>query len=168
MPRIVANPEFAKLTPRLHVQGDNRLGRRLRLPRLLRRILLQSLLPNPRGLGILLLIVGAEEIDIVVVNRSLLLLLRRLGRVDGELAGLGTVGGVSLAWVAREGGELGLEGRDVLVPAVGVRVLFDLRGLLEGLEGLDVGLGGAVTTRGGQSLRRPNHKRGAMQSLCKC
>lgn len=62
---------------------------------------------------------------------------------------LRAVGGVLLGGVAWEGGEFGLEGLDVLVPAVGVGVVLRLRGGLDGLEGLDVGLGGGVAGEAG-------------------
>ena len=51
---------------------------------------------------------------------------------------------MGLAWVSGQLRELWLEGGDVLVPSVGVRVLLDLWCLLELLEALDVGLGWAI------------------------
>lgn len=58
---------------------------------------------------------------------------------------LGAVRGVFFCRVAGEGGEFGLEGRNVLVPAVGVGVLGNVWLLLDALEGLDVGLGRGIT-----------------------
>lgn len=136
-----------KRTPRLDIQRHNRLSSRLALSLLLLCVLRQSLLPDPHSLRILLFVVRAEEIDLIIVIAALgLLLLRRLGRVDCKLRGLRAVGGVLFRWVARKGGELGLEGGDVLVPAVGVRVLLDGGWGLDGLVGLDVCLGGAVAS----------------------
>lgn len=126
-------------TPWLDVHGDDRLGSGLGLSGLLASVLGKTLLSYPDGLGILLLVVGTEKVNLVIV---LLLggLLRGLGGVQGELAGVGAVGGVLLGWVTRERRELGLERGNVLVPAVGVGELLDGGLALEGLEGLDVGL----------------------------
>jgi hypothetical protein len=65
--------------------------------------------------------------------------------VDGQLRDLWTVGGVGFAWVARERGELGLVGGDMLVPAVGIGVLLNGGGALGGLEDFNVGLRGTVS-----------------------
>lgn len=92
-------------------------------------------------LSILLLVVRAEEVDIVII---LLGVLGGLGGVDGKLSGLGAVGSELLGWVTGQRRELGLERGDVLVPAVGVGVLGDLRLSLQGLESLDIGLGRTV------------------------
>ena len=67
-----------------------------------------------------------------------------LGGVEGKLLRARAVGGGLLGGVARELGELRLVGGDVLVPAVGVGVLLDGGGLLQLLEGLDIGLGGTI------------------------
>ena len=131
----------AKLTPRLNVKGDNRLSGRLGLAGLLLGVLSETLFADTSSLSVLLLVVRAEKVDIVII---LLSLLGGLGGVDGELRGLGAVSGELLGWVARERGELGLERGDVLVPAVGVGVLGRLRLGLQGLEGLDIGLGRTV------------------------
>ena len=129
-----------KHTPRLNVKGDNGLGGRLHLALLLLLVLLDT-----GGLELLvllvILVVGAEEVDLIVI---LLLLLGSLGRVEGELLGAGAVGGGLLGGVAGELGELRLERGDVLVPAVGEGVLLNSRGLLDLLEGLHIGLGGAI------------------------
>ena len=90
------------LTPWLNVQSDNRLGSWLGLAGLLLCVFLQSLLADLGGLCVLLLIVRAEEIDIVVI----LLLFWCLGWVEGELRGLWAVCGGSLAWVTWQRGEL--------------------------------------------------------------
>lgn len=60
---------------------------------------------------------------------------------------------MGLAWVSGQLRELWLEGGDVLVPSIGVRVLLDLWCLLELLEALDVGLGWAIAVR--MSARKP-------------
>ena len=94
---------------------------------------------------------------------------------------LRAVGGVLLGGVAWQGGEFGLEGLDVLVPAVGVGVVLRLRGGLDGLEGLDVGLGGGVAGDAGlvsaalhgiiacnvceEESRKAKHVRGAETAL---
>jgi len=131
-----------KLTPWLDVHGDNRLGSGLRLAGLLGGVLLEALLTDTGVLGILLLVVGTEEIDIIIV--IVLSVGSGLGGVDGELSRLGTVGSELLGGVTGERGELGLERGDVLVPAGSVGVLGDLGGSLQGLEGLDIGLGRTV------------------------
>ncbi|KAI7498817.1 hypothetical protein KC357_g166 [Hortaea werneckii] len=158
--------------------GDHGLGSWLRaLGGLLLRVLLQTLLLDPLSLLILFLVVRAEEVDLVVVSGSV----RGLGRVGGELVRLRAVGGVLLGRVAWQGGEFGLEGLDVLVPAVGVGVVLRLRGGLDGLEGLDVGLGGGVAGDAGlvsaalhgiiacnvceEESRKAKHVRGAETAL---
>jgi len=136
--------DFVALTPGLDVQGDDRLGSGLRLASLLCGVLLEALLTNTGVLSILLLVVRAEEVNVVIV--LLLSVGSGLGRVDGELRGLGAVSSELLGRVTGERRELGLERGDVLVPAVGVGVLGDIRGSLQGLEGLDIGLGRTVAT----------------------
>ena len=125
-------------TPWLYVKGDNGLGGRLALAGLLLVVLGQAL-----GLELLRLLVDlvvrAEKVDIVVVL-GLGLLLGSSGGVEGELAGLGAVGGSLLGWVTGEGLELALKGEDVVVPPPGVRELLGGRNLLDLLEDLDVGL----------------------------
>ena len=127
----------SKLTPRLNVKGDDGLSSSLGLAGLLLGVLGETLFTNTSSLGVLLLVVRAEKVDIIII---LLSLLGGLGGVDGKLGGLGAVSGELLGWVTGERGELGLERGDVLVPAVGVGVLGRLRLGLQGLEGLDIGL----------------------------
>lgn len=128
-------------TPGLDVEGDDGLGGGLHLALLLLLVLL-----NTGSLELLvlliLLVVGAEEVDLIVILLSGLL--GSLGGVDGELLGAGAVGGGLLGGVAGELGEFRLVGGDVLVPAVGEGVLLNRRSLLDLLEGLHVGLGGAI------------------------
>lgn len=128
-----------KRTPRLNIHGDNRLGSDLGLVLLLLAVLGQTLLTDTDGLGILLLVVRAEQVDIVVVLGG-----GGLGGVQGDLGDLRAVDGVGLAGIALEGGELILECSNVLVPASSSRVLGGVGSLLEGLEDGDVGLGGRV------------------------
>lgn len=92
-------------TPRLHVHGHNGLGGRLGLALLLLAVLSQALLTDTRSLSILLLIVRAEQVNILVVISGGL---GGLGGVDGHLGGLGAVDGVGLGGITRQGGELGL------------------------------------------------------------
>jgi len=129
------------IVPGLDVHGDNRLGGGLRLASLLCGVLLEALLTDTGVLSILLLVVRAEEVDIVII---VLGVLGGLGGVDGKLSGLGAVGSELLGWVTGQRRELGLERGDVLVPAVGVGVLGDFRLSLQGLESLDIGLGRTV------------------------
>ena len=126
-----------KLTPGLNVKGDDGLGGGLYLASLLLVVLGETL--SLDALSLLIdLVVRAEQVDIIVVLLSLLL--RSLSGVDGELAGLGAVGGGLLGWVTRESLELALEGEEVVVPPPGVRELLGGRNLLDLLEDLDVGL----------------------------
>lgn len=138
------------VVPRLDVHGDDALGRGLGLALLLLLVLCQPFVANARRLCILLLVVTAEQVDLVVV------LLGRgvgLGRgVDGHGRGVGAVCGVLLGWVAGEGGELGLERGNVLVPAGGVRELGDIGLLGKSLVGLHVGLRGRVAVETGVSV----------------
>lgn len=136
-----------KHTPRLHIHSHNGLGSRLGLALLLLAVLSQTLVPDTGRLRILLLVVRAEQVDILVVVVSSSS--GGLGRVQGDLGGIGAVDGVGLGGVAGEGGELGLEGRNVLVPAGGVGVLGRVGGGGDGLEDGDVGLGGVVAVGGG-------------------
>jgi len=126
------------LTPGLDVKGDNRLGSRLYLAGLLLVVLSKTLSLDALSL-LINLVVGAEQVDIVVVL-SLGLLLGGSSGVEGELAGLGAIGGGLLGWVTGEGLELALEGEEVVVPPPGVRELLGGRDLLDLLEDLDVGL----------------------------
>lgn len=134
----------AKLTPWLHIHGDNGLGGRLDLAGLLLVVLSQTL--SLELLSLLVdLVVAAEQIDLVIV---LLLSSRGLGGVDGELRLLRAVGSVFLGWVARERRELRLPGEDVVVPAPCKGELLGGRDGLQLLEDLDIGLrrGVAVIT----------------------
>jgi hypothetical protein len=128
-------------TPGLDVKGDNGLGSRLGLAGLLLLVLLNTGSLELLVLLVLLLVVGAEEVNLVIL---LLSLLGSLGGVEGKLLRARAVGSGLLGGVARELGELRLVGGDVLVPAVGVRVLLDGGGLLQLLEGLDIGLGRTI------------------------
>lgn len=132
-------------TPWLHVQSDNRLSGRLGLAGLLGGVLGKALLSDLGSLCVLLLVGRTEKVDLIIILLSSLL--RGLGGVDGELRRLGSVCSVLLRWVTGEGGEFRLERGDVLVPAVCVGVLLGGRLRLDGLEGLDVGLGRSVALR---------------------
>lgn len=123
------------VVPRLDVEGDDGLGGGLHLSLLLLPVLGQALFPHARRLSVLLLVVAAEQVHVVVFGGIL-----PLGRVDGHLAGLGAIRGVGLGRVAGQRRELRLERGNVLVPAVGVRVLLDWGRLGDGLEAFDVGL----------------------------
>lgn len=126
-----------KRTPRLDIHSDNRLGGGLCLSLLLLAVLSQTLLADTGSLGVLLLvIVAAEQVDVVVVTLGL----GRLGRVQSHLGDLGAVGCVGLGGVAGQGSELVLVRGDVLVPAGGVGVLGGVGGGGEGLERGNVGL----------------------------
>lgn len=136
---------------RLDVEGDDRLGDDLGLGRLLRRVLCQTLLLERLGLGIDLLVVGAEQVNLILVVLS-----SRLDGsdvLDGGGGGGGSVGGCGGRRVSGEGGVLGLVGLDVRVPAGRVGVGSGGGGRGEGLEDGDVRLGRSVsgtTERGGQ------------------
>ncbi|KAL2279417.1 hypothetical protein FJTKL_13487 [Diaporthe vaccinii] len=128
----------------LNIHSHDGLGGGLRLALLLLAVLGQTLLTDTGGLSILLLVVGAEQVDIVVVISGG----GGLGGVQGDLSDLRAVGGVWLGGIAGEGGELGLVRGDVLVPPGGVGVLGGVRGGGDGLEGGNVGLGGGVAVGG--------------------
>lgn len=132
-------------TPGLDVEGHDGLGSDLGLGSLLLTVGSEALLANAFSLGILLL-VAAEQVDVVVVVVTTGLL-RSLGGVDRHLGDLGAVGSVGLGGIAREGGELALVGSDVAVPPSSVGVLLGVRGLGEGLEGGDISLRGGVAVR---------------------
>lgn len=128
------------LTPGLYVHGDNRFGNSLGLGSLLLSVSSKALLTDANSLSILLLVVGAEQVDIIVV----LLSSSTLGGVDGEVARLGAVGGVGLGGITRESGKLALIRGDVLVPSGGVGVLVGDRRGADGLVDGDISLRGAV------------------------
>jgi hypothetical protein len=130
------------IVPRLNVKGDDGLGGRLNLTLLLLSVLLQALLTDPDGLGILLLVVGAEKVDILIIILSGGS--RGLGGVQGNLSDLRAVGGVWLGGVTGEGLELIGVGSDVLVPSGSVGVLGCVWGGGDSLEGGNIGLGGVV------------------------
>ena len=75
-----------KRTPWLDIHSDDRFGSRLGLAGLFGGVLGKTLFPDPDSLGILLLIIGTEEVNIVII---LVVggLLGSLGGVDGELRG---------------------------------------------------------------------------------
>lgn len=131
-----------KLTPRLDVKSDDRLGDGLRLGGLLLTVSSETLLTDLGSLSILLLVVTAEQVDIIIILRSLL---GGIGGVDGQVSRLRAVGRVSLGGVARESGELALVRGNVLVPSGGVRVLLSVGSLLGSLEDGDISLRGTVT-----------------------
>lgn len=133
-----------KRTPRLNIEGDNRLGGNLGLGSLLLAVGSQTLLTDTGSLGILLLVVRAEQVDIIVVLSG-----GGLGGVQGDLGDLRAVDGVGLAGIALEGGELILVCGNVLVPTGSSRVLGGVGSLLEGLEDGDVGLAGREAIFGG-------------------
>jgi hypothetical protein len=71
-----------KHTPWLDVECDNGLGGRLDLSGLLLVVLGQTLLLELLGLLVDLVVVAAEQVDLIII---LLSLLRCLGGVEGEL-----------------------------------------------------------------------------------
>jgi len=146
----VSRTKTRKRTPGLDVEGDNRLGGDLGLVLLLLAVLGQALLADADGLGVLLLVVAAEEVDILVL---LLLSGGGLGGVDGDLGDLGAVDGVGLAGIAGQGGELVLVRGDVLVPAGRVGVLGGVGGGAQGLEGDGISLRGRVAVAVIESAR---------------
>lgn len=125
-----------KHTPGLNLESHEGLGNGLGLGLLLLAVLSKASLTLLDDLRVLLLIIGAEEVHVVVVVGSL--------GVGGQLSGLRAVGSVGLGGIAGEGGVLSLERGDVLVPASSVGVLLGVRGTGEGLEGHDIGLGGSI------------------------
>ncbi|KAI6770401.1 hypothetical protein HG530_005030 [Fusarium avenaceum] len=127
----------------LDVKGDDGLGNSLGLVLLLLAVLSKTLLADADSLGVLLLVVAAEQVDVVIVA-SLSLLLRGLGRVDGHLSGLRAVGGVRSGSITGEGGELALVAGNVLVPSSSVGVLLLVGGAGQSLEGSDISLRGGL------------------------
>lgn len=144
MPSELGKNQRAR-TPGLDVEGDNRLGGDLGLGILLGAVGGQALLADADGLGVLLLVVAAEEVDVLV-----LLLLRGggLGGVQGDLGDLGAVDGVGLAGIAGQGREVVLVRGDVLVPAGRVGVLGGVGGGVQGLEDDGISLRGRVAVEG--------------------
>jgi hypothetical protein len=136
------DPDEARRTPRLDVQSDNGLGGGLRtLGLLLLAVLFETLLADLGSLLVLLLVVAAEQVDIVV----LLLGRRGLGGVQGGSNNFWAVDGVGLGRVTGEGSKVIVEAGDVLVPTRGVGVLGRSRGLLECLEDGNICLGRRVS-----------------------
>lgn len=125
--------------PGLDVESDDRLGGGLgTLGLLLRLVLSQALLADSDSLGVLLLIVATEQVDVIVL----------LGGSGGGSGGghrLRAVGGVGSGGIAGEGGEVRLVAGDVLVPAGSVDVLAGVRGRLNGLEDSNIGLRSSVS-----------------------
>lgn len=130
------------IVPWLDIHGDNGLGGWLDLTLLLLAVLLQALLADTGSLGILLLVVGSEKVDILIL---LLLGGWGLGWVQGDLSGLWAVSGVWLAGVALEVAELLRVGGNVLVPSGSVWVLGGIWCGGDGLEGGNISLGWCVT-----------------------
>lgn len=128
-----------KITPGLDLHGDNGLRGGLGLVLLLLLVLSQALLADPGRLLILLLVIAAEEVDV-------LLRLGVLGGVDGQLLGLRAVAAVRLGGIAGEVGEITLVRGDVLVPARRVGVLLGVRGGLDGLVNGNISLRGRVAS----------------------
>ena len=86
--------EIGLVIPRLDVHGDDRFGSRLNLALLLLPVLCQSLLTLGDNLWVFLLIlVGAEQVNLVLIFWSIL-------GVDGKLVDIWTVCGEGLGWVA--------------------------------------------------------------------
>ena len=130
------------VVPRLHVERHDALRRRLRLALFLLAVVGEAFFALRDDLRILFfLLVGAEEVDVVIVVRSDGCVLG----VDCYRDGLGAVGGDRLRGVAGERGEFIGPAGGVVVPAVGVGVFFDGGLRFEGLETGCVGLGGGVT-----------------------
>jgi hypothetical protein len=123
-------------TPRLDVHGDNRLSGGLDLASFLLVVLGQTLSLELLRLLVHLVLVAAEQVNLVIV----LLSSRRLGGIDRQLGLLGTIGGVVLCRIAGQSGELRLPGEDVVVPAPGVGELLRRWDRLQLLEDLDIGL----------------------------
>ena len=127
--------EVRRHTPRLDIHSNKRFGGDLRLSSLLLLVGSKTLLTDPDGLGVLLL-VTAEQIDIIVI----LLGGRRLGGIQSSLRSIRSVDSVRLGGVTGKSGELLLERGDVLVPSRSVGVLGGIRGRAEGLENGNIGL----------------------------
>lgn len=136
--RLLELGHVGLVVPRLDVHGDNGLADGGRaLGGLLLVVGGDTLGLDALALGVLLLVVRAEEVDVVLV-----LLLLSAGR--GRGAAEERLGGGS---VSRERRELRLERLDVRVPAGRVRVLGGRRGRLESGEDAGVSLRGRVATK---------------------
>lgn len=126
----------------LDVEGNDRLADNDGLGGLLGGVVGETLLLEGLGLGINLLVVGSEEINVIII-----LLSSGGGRGGGRSRG--AVGGGVLGGISGEGLVLGVVGLDVRVPAGGVGVGGSVGGRREGLEDGDIGLGGGVSERAG-------------------
>jgi hypothetical protein len=125
-------------TPRLDVHSNNTLCSGLDLSSLLLVVLGESLLANTNSLGIFLLVVTAEQINLIVVF---------LGRLLGRLAsGLRAICGVGLG-LARELRVFLLKGLDMSSPPSGIGVLGSVGGGLESLEDGYICLGRGMTAQ---------------------
>jgi hypothetical protein len=124
-------------TPWLDIECDNGLRGRLRLASLLLVVLGETLGLELLSLLVDLVVVAAEQVDLVVILFSLL---RRRSRIEGDLGRVRAVGSELLGWVTRQGLKLALKGEDVVVPAPCVWVFLWCWDLLNLLEDLYVGL----------------------------
>lgn len=125
--------KISLIIPRLDVKGDKRLGGGLgALSGLLGGVVSESLLLDLLGLLINLVIVRAEEIDIIVV------LLLSGGGSGGSVSG-NLLGGTGES-------RLVLLGSNVLEPSSGVGVLLGVRGRRDGL------VNGNVSLRSGSAI----------------
>lgn len=115
-------------------EGKTHLGGNLGLVSLLCLIGSNALGLDALGLGILLLVIRAEEVDLIIILFSLLSC-RCSSRAKEGLAGGAR---------AREGPELSSVGFDVGVPTVHVGER-SVRGSSNGLEDDNVGLGGGIS-----------------------
>jgi hypothetical protein len=139
-------------TPWLDIKCDNRLGGRLDLASLLLVVLGQTLGLELLGLLVDLIVVAAEQVELVIV---LLSLLGCRGRVQSDLRRVGSVSSELLGGVTGKGLKLALKGEEVVVPAPCVRELLWSGNLLNLLEDLHVGLrwGVAVLVSASDSSR---------------
>ena len=129
------------VVPWLHVECHNTLRRRLRLALFLLAVVGETLFALCHDVRVLFFfLVGAEEIDVVIVVRGDGGVLG----VDSHGDGFGTVGRDGFGGVAGERGEFVGPAGGVVVPAVGVGVFLDGGLCFEGLEAGRVGLGGGV------------------------
>lgn len=135
--------------PWLDVEGDDGLGGgSWTLGCLLLLVLCDSLSLNSGGLGVLLLVVRAEEVDVVVVSSSVVVDGDGLGggRLDASV-GSGREESGGACRVTVEVRVLLLEGCNVGEPSGNVGVLVGVR-CRASLEDGNVGTGDSVATRG--------------------
>jgi hypothetical protein len=95
--------QLIKHTPWLDIHSDNGLGGWLGLALLLLSVLLQTLLTDSGSLGILLLVIRAEQVNLIIL---LLSGSWGLGWVQGNLRNLWAVDGVWLGGITWEGWEV--------------------------------------------------------------